>query len=172
MLHEVDAATTAASFAGVPKADLPDLAQQARIVLWRATRAGASFIHVGVLRTWLREVGKRLAANHQRRRRRARTTPCDPDEIADKAPPAPDPEQLTLAKAPEVLLDAALVELAATRPELYAIVEAHDLRGRPIAEIAAELGILTNTAWNRLRIARNLLRAWTHRAQVSRGGGT
>lgn len=171
MLHEVDAATDAASLAGVPPPDLPDLAQQARIVLWRALQAGARFMHVDALRAWLREVGRRLAASYRRRRRRARTTACDPGELEDKGSWVPDAEQLTLGKAPEVLLDAALARLAATRPELHAIVKAHDLNGRSMAEVAADLGLRVNTAWNRLRMGRDLLRAWTHRAQTTRGGG-
>jgi RNA polymerase sigma factor (sigma-70 family) len=169
MLREIEACKRVALVYGVPPADLPDLAQTARIALWRAAERGGDLDTQAKVRAWFAEVGRRLAVNWHRLRRRLPSL-LDPDELAEVAGVAPGGEGLAVARTPRALLDDALDELAATRPELYAVVEAHDLHERSMHDVAADLGLLVNTAWNRRRRGWDFLRAHVARAQALQDG--
>jgi DNA-directed RNA polymerase specialized sigma24 family protein len=174
MLDEIDACTRAARACGVPDQDLDDIAQKGRLAAARAVRReGLDLSTPAKRRAYMAGVGRRQARNYRRARRRI--PECrDPREIAqivEGIHMAPSAEDLVLARTPSrAALDVALAQLAATRPELHAVVEAHDLEGRDMAEIARELGIPRNTAWNWRRLAWNELRALVTREQAREQG--
>lgn len=171
MLRELDACTTAAARCGVPSSELPDIAQTASLAAWRTLERGVEFLTVEGVRAWMREVGRRLAREYCRARHRI-PEPRDPYEIAHKTPATvPSAEALALAQSPRAQLDVALDELAERRPELFTIIEAHDLQGRSMREIAAEQHIELGTAWNRHRLGVEALRASLHRAAAREQGG-
>jgi RNA polymerase sigma-70 factor (ECF subfamily) len=55
-------------------------------------------------------------------------------------------------------------------PRRRAVVVAYELEGVPMAEVAAAEKIPVNTAWNRLRLGRQDLRAAVERLRRKRGG--
>lgn len=77
---------------------------------------------------------------------------------------SPGAEALALARTPVVILNDGLALLRETAPDDHAVVLAYELDELPMNEVAAFLGIRLNTAWNRLRRGRAVLRAHFQRA--------
>jgi RNA polymerase sigma-70 factor (ECF subfamily) len=130
---------------GVPPQDREDLFQE---VFLRAFRQPDALAQGGSPRPWLMGIAFRVASEWRRSQRRHGVgAPTGEEPSAE----GPDPEQ-QLREQQEV----ALVERALQRIELErrAVFIAFELEEIPVPEIAASLGIPLNTAYSRLRLAR------------------
>lgn len=151
---------------GVPERDVPDVEQE---VLSEVARELTSFepsIHSpseGAPQSWLRGLCERAAAVHHRTRRRRKEVLCPIPVLDTRESPAPDAEE-RLARAEYGALLVQLLE--SIDPQRRAVVIAHEVEGAPMADVAAALSISINTAWNRLRLGREDLRAaWRRKAK-------
>lgn len=142
---------------GIPDRDADDAAQDVFVVVHR---------HLGdydpsrPLRPWLFGICYRVALAH---RRRARTTREKLDEVSD----VPDStrgadEQLEQAQAKD-LVRRALDTLDLDR---RALIVMHEYEGYPVPQIAETLGVPLNTAYSRLRLAREQFVAAVRRLQA------
>lgn len=144
---------------GVRGADLDDATHDVFVAVYRHRH---EYDPARSLRAWLFGFAVRVAANHRRARKRRREDP-EEDDLADASLQADDrlmegEKRRLLAKG----LDALDVERRA-------MVVMHDLDGLPMPEIAAALGIPLNTAYSRLRLAREDLAAAVRRLRAQRG---
>lgn len=117
------------------------------------------------IRSWLYSICERQAANYRRNRLRRRellTSHLELDET--EARELSGEEQLILEER-RVALMAALDEL---EPQRRAVLVAYELEDIPMAEIAIAFSVPINTAWNRLRLAREDLRAAWSRMEARR----
>lgn len=147
---------------GVRPCDLDDVAQLVHLAIARGLDAfdpNVSRNPPTALRSWIFGICERQAASHHRAEAPWAEVPrASPECGADQATTAPHAEARLLAAERNALLTALI---AALEPSRQAILIAHDLEGVPMEEIAAQLGIRPNTAWNRVRLARRDLRdAW------------
>jgi RNA polymerase sigma factor (sigma-70 family) len=124
------------------------------------------------MRGWLFGICERQAASHHRsenRRNEILLANEDLDITKSSAPSAED-------KLLEAERKALLFELLATlEPQRRAVIVAYELEGIAMQEVAKGMSIPVNTAWNRLRLARDDLRAaWRRRVagRRRRGGST
>jgi len=146
---------------GVRESDLPDLAHDFFIVVFR---------HLGdydpsrPIRPWLFGIAFRVVSDYRRSARIARETMGDTPEIADRAPPADD--QIADRQAREAVVRV-LEQLDLDR---RAVLVMHDLDGHPVPEIAAALAIPVATAYSRLRLAREDLAAAIKRLRAREEG--
>ena len=110
------------------------------------------------LRGWIFAICERQAANHRRARGRKSELLFTNDELDTKPVAAPGSEERLIAEERRAILMYLLDEL---EPQRRAVIVAHELEGIAMADIAAACAIPVNTAWNRLRLAREDLReAW------------
>lgn len=146
---------------GIQPRDVEDVAHDVFVIVHRelprydATRP---------LRPWLFGIAFRVASDFRRLARNQREVPSvAPPEVADDAEP-PD-RQLERSQ------DRALVLAALESVELgrRGVLVLHDIDGQPIPEVARALGIPLNTAYSRLRLARDELRAAVLRLAAKRG---
>ncbi|MEZ4297004.1 MAG: hypothetical protein R3B70_18710 [Polyangiaceae bacterium] len=168
----------------VPSRDLDDVVQESLIA---ATTAIHRFTvpdgkpEEQARRSWLRGIVLRQVANYWRVRGRqptlrgelehpsssprstARRRALSGPRATDESLLAPCAEALALARTPVVLLYDSLGELERQAPAVHAVVVAYWLEETPMSEVALNLGISVNTAWNRLRLGRAVLRAHYHR---------
>lgn len=144
--------------AGVVAHDVEDVAQEVTIAMHRTEERRAAEksdpLPETERRALLLGIICRRVSEHWRGCGRHRERAADAAELAEIPDTEPTPEALALARAEAEPLRAALAELERTAPDKCAILVAHQLDERPMDEIAASLGIPTNTAWNRLRLAR------------------
>ncbi|HMI87101.1 MAG TPA: sigma-70 family RNA polymerase sigma factor [Polyangiaceae bacterium] len=130
---------------GVPERDLDDLAHDVFIQVYRhldqydATRP---------LRPWLFGFAYRIASDYRRLARHRRETLGEPCEGVDGAPSASD------RVATRQKLDLVWTALEQLDLDRRAIFVLHDVEGHSIPEVASTLGIPLNTAYSRLRLAR------------------
>jgi RNA polymerase sigma-70 factor (ECF subfamily) len=129
--------------AGVPPADVEDLAQDVLIVVWR--RWG-DFDQGRPLRPWLAGIAARVAHDHLKRR--WREIPSDNLESADPALVGED--HVDSSRRRRLILET-LAQLP-NRHRLLIVL--HDLEGLTPQDIARSLGIPLATAYTRLRRAR------------------
>lgn len=148
---------------GVPASDVEDLAQEVTLAMHSAERRmieeGKEPLPESERRALLSIIVRRRVANSRRAGRWLRERTADADELAEIPDTAPSPEALALARAEVAPLRAALAELERAEPDRHAVFVAHQLHELPMAEIAASQGIRVNTAWTRLRLAREALLA-------------
>lgn len=109
---------------------------------------------------WLCTVGARLLSNHRRSPASQRLEGDSPDAI-----PAPTPEH-DVHSARESMLQRALAKLPALQLQL---LRAFHFERRPVAEIAAAMGISERGVEGRLRRARQKLRQEIERDPEARG---
>jgi RNA polymerase sigma-70 factor, ECF subfamily len=100
------------------------------------------------MRPWLFGFALRIASNRRRAVRRRRESEPPPGEPVDERPRA---DALLESRARQNLL---LSALATLDDERRAVLVLHDLDGVSVPEIARTLEIPLNTAYSRLRIAR------------------
>jgi RNA polymerase sigma-70 factor (ECF subfamily) len=143
---------------GVRDRDLEDLTQEVFLVVFR--RLG-DYDPARPLRPWLFGIAYREAQNHRRRQRPV--VPQDLEQTPDGAPTAE--QRLALRQAQEIVLQA----LDAIDLDRKAILIAHDIDEQPIPAVAQELGIPLNTAYSRLRLARNDFQTAIRRIRLRRG---
>jgi RNA polymerase sigma-70 factor (ECF subfamily) len=137
---------------GVAEASLCDVTQDVFLVVHRQL---PRFEGRAPLISWLYSIVRRVARQHRRwLGRKDLSSQSEPDEVADARAPSP----LCHAEQQESLR--VLVELLATLDDdqREAVVLA-DLEEMTVPEIAAALGINLNTAYSRVRAARQKLLA-------------
>lgn len=100
------------------------------------------------LRPWIRGIAYRVAADFRKRSSARHEVPGEGPEQVDPVPPAD--EQLASAEKRR-LVHAALARLSAEQRAVFVLCE---LEGLTMPEASAELGINLNTAYSRLRLAR------------------
>lgn len=105
--------------------------------------------------SWLFAICQRQAANHRRAKCRRREDIRETRELDAFGSGAPTPETSLLACELEARLHEVLQEID---PDRRAVIVAYELEGISMAEVAVMFGIPVNTAWNRLRLAREDIR--------------
>lgn len=136
---------------GVRDADLPDVAHDVFLVVARRL---PDFDRTRPVKPWLFGIAHRVASDHRRLARHARERPIDDDE--DPADPAPLADE-QLAKADRQRL--VRRGLAALDDDRRAVFVLFEIDGAPMPDVAEALGIPLNTAYSRLRLAREDFRA-------------
>lgn len=131
---------------GLRDAGLDDAVQEVFVVVHRRL---AEFEGRSSLRTWLFGITLRVVRDHRRSaRRRDPGPPVDPDTLRDTGGgPAESAEKAEAVRLLHALLD----ELDDERREVFVMAE---LEQMAMPEISEALGINVNTAYARLRIAR------------------
>ncbi|MCB9549953.1 MAG: sigma-70 family RNA polymerase sigma factor [Myxococcales bacterium] len=130
---------------GVAERDLEDAAHEVFVVVHRRL---ADYDPARPLRPWLTGIAWRVAADERRRARHHREQlGVDPATAC----PAPGPEQAVAAEEARALVHRALQTLDLDRRVVFVMAE---LDGATAPEIAEALGIPLNTAYSRLRVAR------------------
>jgi RNA polymerase sigma-70 factor (ECF subfamily) len=146
---------------GVRESDLEDVTHDVFLLVHRLL---PEFDPSRPLRPWLFGVAFRVASDHRRLARNTREIPQDPPhEPIDSALLAD--EQIASAQARQLVIEA-LDELELNR---RAVLVLHDIDGQAIPPIAEALGISVNTAYSRLRLAREEFRAAVQRRRLRRG---
>jgi RNA polymerase sigma-70 factor (ECF subfamily) len=149
---------------GVREADLEDLAHEVFLKVHANLR---KFDPARPMRPWLFGFAYRVAADHRRLARNRLEVTGVHAEAIDSAPGADDRLEAAEQKA---FLDRALSEMDLDR---RAVLVLHDVDGVPVPEIAGALSIPLNTAYSRLRLAREELaravKILSERREVPRG---
>ncbi len=145
---------------GVAERDLEDLGQQ---VFLRVHAQLNTFDPLRPLRPWLFSFAYHAAANYRALARHRVELAIVAPEPADSGPAAD--EQLITRQELE------LAELALTRVafERRALLLLHEVEGHSMPEIADTLGIPLNTAYSRLRLARQEYELAVRRLRAQRG---
>lgn len=131
---------------GVSPADLDDVTQE---VLLRVYRQLDQYDSARPLRPWLFGIAHRVASEWRRYRRRHPERPEDSvPEAVDSTPGADETVAAQQART------AVLRALDALEEDRRAVFILHELDGVAIPEVATALGIPLNTAYSRLRLAR------------------
>lgn len=131
---------------GVADAALDDVVQEVFVVVHRRLQ---DFEGRSTLKTWLFGITLRIARDHRRSaRRRDPGPPVDPDTLrASGGGPSESAEKAEAVRTLHVLLD----ELDDERREVFVMAE---LEQMAMPEIAEALAVNVNTAYARLRVAR------------------
>jgi len=135
----------------LPAAEVEDVLQETFLAVWRGAdgyRAG------GAAGAWLWGIARRQAALLLRRRGPAAA--ALPDGATAGAPQAADPAEVALARADLTAAVAALGPPGGPEREVWRLLYVED---RPVAEVAALLGVPPGTVKSRAHRARRLLRA-------------
>jgi RNA polymerase sigma-70 factor (ECF subfamily) len=154
---------------GVPSADLSDVEQE---VLRGISRGLPTFdpelseSPSNALRGWLFAICERQAANHRRARLRRGELLLGNDELDSAPGDGPTSEERLIGAQQRAIVLRLVDEL---EPQRRAVIVAYELDGIPMAELAAMFAIPVNTAWNRLRLAREALREAWQRYERSAG---
>lgn len=145
---------------GVAPADLEDVCQEALV---RVHRNLDAYDPHRPLRPWLFGILFRVASEwrrHRRRRPEFATEGLDPED------PRPDAERCAARAEARALVERCL---DAVQVDRRAVMILHDLDGVAMPEIARALDLPLNTAYSRLRLARDEFRA--EHARITRVGG-
>lgn len=153
---------------GVAAKDLPDVEQE----VFRGIDKGLPTFDpvlaanpATALRGWLFGICERQAANHRRSENRRGEVLRTNEELDIAISAAPDVEEKLLAAERKAILSELLATL---EPQRRAVVVAYELEGLPMQEVATAMSIPVNTAWNRLRLAREDLKAAWRRMDAQR----
>jgi len=103
------------------------------------------------LRSWIYSVVRRTASNHRRARRVHADSSSGPPGDGEALSREPTPLENTERNAGFQLLMSLLDQLEPPKREIFALVDVEDLS---VPEAAEVLGIPLNTAYSRLRVAR------------------
>ena len=136
---------------GVPTRDADDIAQEAFTVAFRRIEDHDA---ARSARPWLFVIAMQLASNY-RNLARHRVEPLSTAPPEEPSCDALDVESALVAGEEQALARELIGRLS---PKLREVLVKHDLEERPMAEIAAELGIPLKTAHARLRLAREEVR--------------
>ena len=145
---------------GVPERDLEDLAHD---VFFRIYEHLADFDTARPLKPWLFGFAFRVASDYRRRFSNRREVLDADSEAIDPAPNALD--QLVQAEA----LSLAQLALDSLDMERRAVFILHEIDGCAMPEIAGALSLPLNTAYSRLRLAREQFHAAIRRERLRRG---
>lgn len=143
---------------GIPEAAVEDVMHEVFLVVHR--RLG-EFDGRVAMTTWLYQQTRGVVSNHRRRHRREqrRLALVDP-----KPAPAPDPEAETRRGQAADFVRAFLEELDEDKREVFVLAE---LEGLPVPEVAQVTGLKLNTAYSRLRLARERFQRAVHRLRAA-----
>jgi RNA polymerase sigma-70 factor (ECF subfamily) len=133
---------------GVRESDLEDLAHE---VFLKVHARLADYDAARPMRPWLFGFAYRVASDHRRLARHRLEVLGAPIEATDPVRP---PDERIEAHEEHTLLEAALAGMDFDR---RAVLLLHDVDEVPVPAIALELGIPVNTAYSRLRLAREEL---------------
>jgi RNA polymerase sigma-70 factor, ECF subfamily len=147
-------------YLGVREADLADLSQEAFVTVYRLFDPDNP---PRALRAWLFSILYHAASNHRRLSRHRHEQGSDEIEAVDEAA---TPEQ-QIASRQE--LTTVLVALDTLDLDRRAVLTMHDLLGHAMPEVATSLAIPLNTAYSRLRLARQDFLAAVARRRSTRG---
>ena len=146
---------------GVRDADVPDLVQEVFVVVHRIL---PDYDPTRPIWPWLFGVVYRTAAAY--RRKAYREVLDDGALAAEKADSSKNVEEAMRQGEDRELVIAALQHVELTRRAVFVMADIDDI---PVPEIAAALGIGLNTAYSRLRLAREDFRAAATRMLKQRG---
>jgi RNA polymerase sigma-70 factor (ECF subfamily) len=146
---------------GVPDSALDDAAQDVFLVLHRRW---SDFQHQSSMRTWLYGILLRVASDHTRRARRERARWSN-EEAPELESLAAAPDDLYQQREAALLLRFALAQLEDKDRQILVLI---DLEERSVVEAADALGINLNTAYSRLRRARQSFEKALRAAQTKR----
>lgn len=120
------------------------------------------------LRPWLFGITFRVAVGVKRKLRYRRETVGDDDDVGSGEPSrAPSPEQAASAAERRAILAKAMDVLDDDKRAVFVL---HDLDGASMPVVAESLGVPLNTAYSRLRLAREELRAFLARRGITPEG--
>jgi RNA polymerase sigma-70 factor, ECF subfamily len=145
----------------LPAAEVEDVLQETFLAVWR----GAGSYRPGAAGGWLWGIARRQAALLLRRRGPAAA--ALPDEVTAGARQAADPAEVALARADLAAAVAALGPPGGAEREVWRLLYVED---RPVAEVAALLGVPPGTVKSRAHRARRLLRAALRGGAAAEGG--
>ena len=135
---------------GAADTDLEDLTHD---VFVQVQRSLGDYDPARPMKPWLFGIAFRVVSQHRRRGRRWRG---GPGEHADPVDPSPlADERIRLAQDRRLVI-AALGAIEEGRRQVFVLYELDDV---PMDEIARALGVPLNTAYSRLRVARQEFRA-------------
>jgi RNA polymerase sigma-70 factor (ECF subfamily) len=143
---------------GVPEAQVEDAVQDVFLVVHRRLHEWQG---KAAITTWLFAIARRVASNHRRRARRTEPLVDDASNVAVRGAPAEagpgsDPfAEAARAQAAATVL-AILDQLDDAKRSVFALVELEQVA---VPEVARMLGINLNTAYSRLRLARQAFEA-------------
>jgi RNA polymerase sigma-70 factor, ECF subfamily len=146
---------------GVPESTLDDAAQDVFLVLHRRW---SDFQHQSSLRTWIYGILLRVASDHTRRARRERAR-WSSEEAPELESSVAAPDDLYQQREAALLLRYALAQLEDKDRQILVLI---DLEERSVVEAADALGINLNTAYSRLRRARQSFEKALRAAQAKR----
>lgn len=134
---------------GVPDRDLEDLCHDVFVAFHRGLD---HFDPSRPIRPWLFGIAFRVASDHRRRaRHRYEQQGMEADAADGLLDARPNAEERVAEGQQRALVRAALATLDLDR---RAVLVMHDLDGQTMPEIAEALGVPLNTAYSRLRLAR------------------
>jgi RNA polymerase sigma-70 factor (ECF subfamily) len=145
---------------GVREADREDLVHE---VFLKVHSRLADYDDTRPLRPWLFGFAYRVAADHHRLARHRVEVLGGPSEAAADSPPADD--RVAALEQRELILAA----LQALDLDRRAVLVMHDVDDIPVPQIADALDIPLNTAYSRLRLAREQLAHAVTRLRITRG---
>jgi RNA polymerase sigma-70 factor, ECF subfamily len=146
---------------GVAERELEDLTQE---VFLRVFGQLEQFDAARPVRPWLFGFAFRVASDYRRLARHKREI-LDPQK-AESADPAPSALDHVLKTEALLLAQTALEELDLDRRAVFIL---HELDDCPMPEVAEALSIPLNTAYSRLRLAREQFAACVRRLRLQRG---
>jgi RNA polymerase sigma-70 factor (ECF subfamily) len=132
---------------GIPASDVRDQVQEVFLVV---TQVEASFDTARPVRPWLFGIAYRVAGRYRQARHRGGYDRGG-GEVPDVSDPAPLPDAVLSTKQAQDLALRALEYVELSRRAVFILA---DIEGEPIPSIAEALQIPTNTAYSRLRLAR------------------
>jgi RNA polymerase sigma-70 factor, ECF subfamily len=146
----------------LPAAEVEDVLQETFLAVWRGA---GGYRPGGAAGGWLWGIARRQAALLLRRRGPAAA--ALPDEVTAGARQAADPAEVALARADLAAAVAALGPPGGPEREVWRLLYVED---RPVAEVAALLGVPPGTVKSRAHRARRLLRAALRGGATAEGG--
>ncbi len=146
---------------GIPDKDRDDLTQE---VFMTVHALLDDYDRGRPFRPWLFGIAYRIALRHRRRLGRGREVPEPSREPVDRTPTA---EAALVSKQARELVAAAIEGIELHRRAVFVMKE---IDGVDVPDIADALGIPLNTAYSRLRLAREDFRDAVRRLDARKGG--
>lgn len=148
---------------GIPEHAVEDVMHEVFLVVHR--RLGDYDGRVAMT-TWLYQLTRGVVSNHRRSRRREERRL----KLVDARPaPAPDPEAQTGRDQAAAFVRTFLEQLPPDKRDVFELAE---LEGLPMPRVAQMIGINLNTAYSRLRAARQRFQRAVTRLRAAEQGRT
>jgi RNA polymerase sigma-70 factor, ECF subfamily len=147
---------------GVPEKDRDDLTQE---VFMTVHALLDDYDRARPFRPWAFGIAYRVALRHRRKLARGRESPDVADQVADDAPSADD---ALVSKETRELVQAAIGAIEIHRRAVFILKE---IDGIGVPEIAEALALPLNTAYSRLRLARDDFRGAVKRLRSQERSG-